>query len=235
MGRKFIGALVAVCVVSALSAVGGFTVARERWASAEAAHLSSRSKAILSQAKQRDWKVVVLGDSMTELAMLNDVCGEQALNAGISGAQAAQLIALAHDLSDVVKPEEFVIAVGTNDSRYGDPTKAIDFERNYRELIVAARKSGARVTLLDIPPAGKFDKASKFNPDLIAEHNRQIRSFGLPVGPAWQGMAGTDGRMPNEFTDDGVHPNAAGYKPWLGAMQSVACKRHDHVTTPPTA
>lgn len=227
MGRKLIGVIVALISFTAAGAYGGYTIAQERWQTAETAHLGSRSKAIISQAKQRDWKVVVLGDSMTELAMLNDVCGEQALNAGVSGAQVRQLIGLARDLSEVVRPDEFVIAVGTNDSRYRDPTSEADFNRSFHELIVAARATGARVSLLDIPPVGKFDKAALFDADLVAIHNRHIHSVGLPVGHVWRAMAGPDGMLPTPMTDDGVHPNARGYQPWHAELEHVACRPAD--------
>lgn len=223
MIRKIRWLIVAI-VILAIGASAGYVILKKILLSAESTHLSIRSKAILSHASQRDWNLIVLGDSHTELAVLNNVCGEEALNAGISGGSAKTLVDIAYKLSKSVKPKLFLIAVGTNDSRFGDPTSQSDFSYNYKKLISYAVATGARVHLVDIPPVGTFGKASAFDPDRVAAHNREIRSFGLPVANVYQALSGPDGLMLRKFTDDGVHPNSAGYIEWLGSLERSACK-----------
>ena len=191
-----------------------------------ASHISSRSKAIWSQAAQRDWRIVVLGDSITELSDVGDLCGVPTLNAGISGARVKDLLAAAPRLMDGASPDIVVLAAGTNDSWSGRSTPPQKFVDDYRALINFLSAKGAKVILANIPPVGPKDSdlAHIFDPSAISALNRQIADMRMPTIDLFHAMEDpATGRLFPGSTNDGVHPNARGYAIWRHAIASKLC------------
>lgn len=224
--RRWLVPAMAVCLaIFAGVSLAGYSLGLAHAESFAAAHHSARSSAILSQARQRDWPVVVLGDSMTELAMLETLCGKPVLNAGIAGARIGDLTEFGKGLLDEVQPQLVIIAAGTNDAWAHKPTDAAAFETDYRALVHSAQSSGAQVvalTAIPVGPAG-MGKADVFDRDELRQRNSQIAALEIPVVDAAAALDDGKGRLLMHLTDDGVHPNAAGYERWLSALEG-ACE-----------
>jgi lysophospholipase L1-like esterase len=188
-------------------------------------HIESRGIAVLSQSAQGDFPVVVLGDSIVELSDTPTMCGARALNAGLSGARVAQVGDLAVKLLPAERPKLVVIAVGVNDANAAEPTDLDAFRASYRTIVQTAQAVGAHVVALNIEPVGsaKYANSALFDRDRIIAENRIIREMGVPVLDLAQGMAPRDRAvLPDDETDDGVHPNAKGYIAWH-RVASQAC------------
>ena len=179
---------------------------------------TTREKAIISQAKQRDWPVVVFGDSVTELAVLPDVCGQPTLNAGIAGQKASGLERVAAETLRHIDPELVILALGTNDAWDGRTTDRATFIATMRRLIDLAEKDGARVLLIKPGEVSGFGKGYVFDNTRIRAIGDDLETLGTATGPIPP--------LTNETSDDGVHPNAAGYRQWT-ALLDDACEAHD--------
>lgn len=184
--------------------------------------ITSREKAIISQASQRDWPVVVIGDSVTELAAISTICGKPALNAGVSGRQASGVEAVASAILKATKPDLVVIAVGKNDAWADNPTPSDDFHASMRRIIDLA--GDAQVVLVKPGKVANFGKADTFDNDRIA----LVGDWLATLGPA---TVGPMTRLTRQTSDDGVHPNAAGYRQWFANLES-ACGDHAVTNAP---
>ncbi len=182
-----------------------------------ASHAQSRTKAIVSQAKQSDARVILLGDSISEMALLPQLCGKDVLNAGLGGANAAQVKTIAADILPGRKADLVVIAVGVNDAVGQAPTDTSAFTASYRQIITLAKATGARVVAVNVEPVVKANRI--FDPKRIEAENRIIASMGVPTIDLWSAMRqpGTEW-LPDSYSDDGTHPNPAGYSHWKAAV-----------------
>lgn len=167
----------------------------------------------------RNVSIVFMGDSITEMWKVAEpgLFTGGVVDRGISGQTSAQM--LLRFQADVValKPRAVHIMVGTNDvAGNTGPTT----EQAYRDNIVAmttlARANGIRVILGAIPPAAVFWWAPNLRPAAqIARLNRWLADYARRGGFAFidyhRPLATADGALRDDFANDGVHPNRAGY------------------------
>jgi lysophospholipase L1-like esterase len=186
-------------------------------------HASSRSKAILSHASQEQWDVVIIGDSMVELASINQICGKKVLNAGISGATVRGMSAISEQLAKMIKPRIAIIALGTNNSRVNQSGEDASFDRDYLQIIKNFRAVGSEVKLMEIPPTTQIEKGVLFDKMIVQKRNNFINKQGLPVGHIWKDLVTPAGWMNLKYTTDGVHPNNRGYALWLASIGKLIC------------
>jgi hypothetical protein len=217
---KLAVALILACFFGAVVSQIGSRAAREfGWASRASPYALSREKAILSHAKQGRFPIVMLGDSFAELADLPSLCGKRVLNAGVSGATIADVERLAPKVLSY-RPQIVIIAVGLNDTSTSKPTSDESFRASYLSLLTSVRKSGADVFLVGIPHVND----AHFDPQRQATLGAIVRLLG-------------GHELPLLATDDGVHPNAAGYEKWKSIV-GEACATVDRDMTkslnPPT-
>lgn len=176
---------------------------------------TSREKAIISKAQQRDWPVVVFGDSITELAALPSICSKPTLNAGVSGQKASGLERVAIEVLRHTEPELVIFALGTNDSWAERSTERNLYIATMRRLIDFARQDGARVVLVKPGEVAPFGKGYVFD-------NSRIRTIGSDLDTLGTATVGPMPSLTSESSDDGVHPNAVGYRQWTSVV-SRAC------------
>ncbi len=204
----------------AIAAVTALAIAGSAWAvmrrPASNRYYDTRRLVILAHASQNPAPVVVLGDSIVDMAEMPTMCGRAVLNAGVAGARTADVERLAADLLAGRRPELVIVAVGLNDAHRNAQTSDQDFLTTYRAILARARMTGARVRATTIPPVGPSDlgRAGEFDPSRIAALNRLIRQAGVPVLDIHAAMSAPDGIERAGFTTDGVHPNARGYGVW---------------------
>ncbi|MGA2637208.1 SGNH/GDSL hydrolase family protein [Methylocella sp.] len=194
------------------------------------AHSPIRSIAILSQADQAEQVgAIIVGDSITELSYLPEMCGRRVLNAGVGGAKAHEVIELLRDVLRRVKTDRVVIAIGVNDAGKSYATDIKSFGDSYRELVGIAAAAGAQVIVATIAPVGHDlpEGTGIFDTELIKNFNAEIRNIAIEhhagVAEVYKDLAAKDGFLPHDFTVDGVHLTKIGYQPWLHALEYSAC------------
>jgi acyl-CoA thioesterase-1 len=126
------------------------------------------------------------------------------VNAGVGGDTTGGGLARVKRALDV-KPEIVILELGGNDGLRGVPIDVM--QSNLDELIVAFKKSGARVVLGGMTLPRNFGNEyisafEKIYPELAAKHDVPLIPFFL------EGAAG----HPDLMLEDAIHPNQAGYK-----------------------
>lgn len=196
------------------------------WLSRPAArgYADTRRLVILAHAHQANDPVMILGDSIVDMADLPELCGGSVLNAGVAGARTAAIDKLSSELLAIRHPKLVIVAVGLNDAHHSAKTTDAEFLTQYRAIVARARMAGADVRATTIPPVGpsSIGRAGEFDRARIVSLNALIRQIGVPILDINKAMAGPDGVEPAAFTDDGVHPNAKGYGVWKQVM-AQAC------------
>jgi acyl-CoA thioesterase I len=199
--------------------------------------------AALGPPKAGENRVVFLGDSITDYWKLADYFpGKPYVNRGIDGQTTPQmLVRFRQDVIDL-HPKVLIVLAGTNDvAGVTGRTRDEDIEANYASMAELARMHGVRVILASLLPANNYSEAAKENYTLrprerILALNRWLRGYcankGLVYLDYFSSMVDDKGMLRRELSDEGLHPNAAGYKIMARlAEASIAhalSRRHAH-------
>jgi len=174
-------------------------------------------------------RVVFMGDSITDLWVQprfgGFFPGKPYIGRGISGQTTPQM--LVRFRADVIalRPVVVVILAGTNDlAGNTGPITLEETEGNLASMAELARANGIRVVLASVLPVSNYghdregnpiDVRVKRPPEKILELNAWIRKYAavndhvfLDYFPA---MVDEHGLLKKELSEDGLHPNAAGY------------------------
>ena len=164
-------------------------------------------------------KVVFLGDSITEYWNAADptMFGRDVVERGISGQTSQQM--LTRFMQDVVdlKPRAVHLLAGTNDvAGNAGPNSPEDFKNTMRAMVSLARANHIAVVIGSILPSDKFSWQPALKPaPRIAELNAWLRAFAAESHAEYVdyfgALAGPEHELPAKFSNDGVHPNTAGY------------------------
>jgi lysophospholipase L1-like esterase len=172
-------------------------------------------------------RVVFMGDSITEgwgqRAPFASARGDRSfpgkpyLNRGISGQTTPQmLVRFRPDVIDL-KPKAVVLLAGTNDiaGNTGPMTPEMT-EDNLMSMVDLARANKIRVVLASVLPAFDFPWRPGLEPaPKIAALNAWIKEYAarhrLVYLDYYTAMVDDRGGLKAELTNDGVHPNEAGY------------------------
>ena len=169
-------------------------------------------------------RVVFLGDSITELWHLDEYFpGKPYINRGIGGQTTPQM--LIRFRQDVIElhPRVVVILAGTNDiAGNTGPMRLEDIEANYASMADIARANNIRVVFSSVLPVHNYTPQSqnlfaRRSPEKILELNRWMKNYvdthaGCVYLDYFSAMLDDKGYMKRDLADDGLHPNAAGYK-----------------------
>jgi GDSL-like lipase/acylhydrolase family protein len=176
-----------------------------------------------------DQPIIIIGDSLTEASMLpRFVCGHPIINAGLDGASAASdLGTWLTEVLDGRRATAILVALGTNDALLKH--SALDFEKNYLELLAQLSKVTDHLAVLGIPAVetrggmtaerltDAMSRVDALNAMLPALASKGHAAF-IALPP-----------MPAPHTIDGVHLDAAGYAVWDDAVLkgvAGACSTH---------
>jgi lysophospholipase L1-like esterase len=168
-------------------------------------------------------RVVFLGDSITDSWRLNEYFpNRDFVNRGISGQITGQMLGRFYADVIALKPAAVVILAGTNDIARGVSAEAI--QNNLTMMCDLADAHRIKVILASILPVSDhhkdanpaFERTRQRPLTAILEMNRWIQAFcekrGYVYLNYYPAMAGPDGQLAPNLADDGLHPNAAGYR-----------------------
>jgi lysophospholipase L1-like esterase len=168
-------------------------------------------------------RVVFFGDSITDLWKLEDYFpGKPYLNRGIGGQTTPQmLVRFRQDVIDL-HPKAVVILAGTNDiAGNTGPMRLEDIESDYASLAELARANHIAVVFSSVLPVNNYtpksqDFFAQRSPEKILALNRWLKDYcaahSLVYLDYFTAMVDDKGLLKRDLAEDGLHPNAAGFK-----------------------
>jgi lysophospholipase L1-like esterase len=169
-------------------------------------------------------RVVFMGDSITDFWGRGNngstfFTGKPYINRGISGQVTAQMLLRFHQDVVALKPVAVVILAGTNDigSNIGPVTQE-SMENNLASMVDLAKANHIKVVLSSVMPVCDYIRPQTAirSPERILALNRWIKDYaaknGLVYLDYFAPMVDDKGMFRRELTDDGLHPNKAGYE-----------------------
>jgi acyl-CoA thioesterase-1 len=169
-------------------------------------------------------RVVFFGDSITEGWHLDEYfAGRPYINRGISGQTTPQmLVRFRQDVIDL-HPKVVVILAGTNDiAGNTGPMRPEDTEANYASFADLARANNVLVVFSSVLPLHNYTPQSQayfpgHPPEKILALNQWLKAY-IATHPEciyldyFSPMIDDKGLLKRELAEDGLHPNATGYK-----------------------
>jgi acyl-CoA thioesterase I len=177
----------------------------------------------LGAPKAGENRVVFFGDSITDIWKLEDnFPGKPYVNRGIGGQTTPQmLVRFRQDVIDL-QPKVVVILAGTNDiAGNTGPMRNEDIEANFASFAELARVHGTKVVYSSILPVHNYTERSK---DFFAQRpisriltlNEWLKKYcaenKIVYLDYFSALVDDNGMLKKDLADDGLHPNAAGYK-----------------------
>ncbi len=185
---------------------------------ANVAYYRNANHALIARPDPR--RLVFIGDSITE-GWANQPFiknNRHFIGRGISGQTTPQM--LVRFRSDVIALNPSVVHImgGTNDIAQNTGPETIDEMLGYIVgMTELARASGIRVVLASVPPASDFPWHHGLQPaPKISALNVRLQAYaarhGIAYADYWRVLATPEGEMKPQYSEDGVHVNAAGYE-----------------------
>jgi lysophospholipase L1-like esterase len=167
-------------------------------------------------------RVVFMGDSITDGWKLAEYFpGKPYLNRGISGQTTPQM--LIRMRPDVIahQPKVVVILAGTNDIAGNTGPMTVEMiEDNYASMAELAKAHGIRVVFSSVLPVHDYNPQRPMTkgrpPEKILQLNAWLKEYCAKNGHIYLDyftpMLDDKGFLKAELANDGLHPNAEGYK-----------------------
>ncbi|HKV34577.1 MAG TPA: SGNH/GDSL hydrolase family protein [Pyrinomonadaceae bacterium] len=191
------------------------------------ARYNEDNKKIVPPAKNEQ-RVVFMGDSITD--SWDDpkyggfFPGKPYINRGISGQTTPQMLIRFRPDVIALRPKVVVILAGTNDlAGNTGPMTLEDIEANLQSMAQLATANGIRVVLASVLPVSDYEmrdgkrltQTERRPPAKILALNTWLKAFAKTHGHVYldyfSATVDLQGFLKNELSDDGLHPNAAGY------------------------
>lgn len=162
-----------------------------------------------------DGTVLFLGDSITDFCDLSHYYpGLNAVNQGVSGETTADILARMDRSVYAYDPDILVLLAGVNDvlTGYDDDTVVEDL----RSILdgVRRRLPETEIILQSIYPVAEGEDL--YYTGHIRSINGQLeqlaREYGSRYVDVYSALCAADGRLDGRYSDDGLHPNDAGYR-----------------------
>ncbi len=155
-------------------------------------------------------------------------------NRGVGGYTTAEMYETLDECVYQLKPKHIFINIGTNDLNTPDYS-AETLVKNYRKILDGIRSHlpDARIHMLAYYPINeKITEGTPMNEVFkqrtnarIAEANAAVKALAAEVSASFHdlnaGITDPDGRLKAEYTIEGMHMYASGYKPVLDALLPV--------------
>ncbi|MCZ2156423.1 MAG: GDSL-type esterase/lipase family protein [Bryobacterales bacterium] len=168
-------------------------------------------------------RVVFLGDSITDGWRLDEYFpGEDFINRGISGQMTGQMLGRFQRDVIALRPAAVLILAGTNDIGNNVPSDVI--ESNFQSMFDLADKHRIKVIVATVMPVSDYakDRGERYiqtvrrSPSRINALNiwlkQEAKRRNYPVVDYYTALSDSSGALRKDFSDDGLHPNSAGYR-----------------------
>jgi lysophospholipase L1-like esterase len=179
-------------------------------------------------------RVVFLGDSITDAWRLNEYfTGRDFVNRGVGEQTTLQMLARFEQDVVSLNPKAVVVLGGTNDIAAGISVNQI--EANLTTIADLAKAHGIKPVFASILPVSDYHKSDDPRyemtvnrpPETIQALNGWMRNWcqsqGLTYMDYYTAMVDSAGRMQADLSDDGLHPNAKGYRVMSpAALEAIA-------------
>ena len=180
-------------------------------------------------------RVLFYGDSITDGWRLNEYFpGKDFVNRGISGQITGEM--LGRMQADVIanRPAAMLILAGTNDIARGVSVETI--QNNMKMIADLAEKHSIKVIIASILPTSDHHKATDPRFEMtrgrplavIRELNQHLASMcqkrGFTYLNYYDAMVDSTGQLKAELANDGLHPNAEGYRVMAPLAQAAIQK-----------
>jgi lysophospholipase L1-like esterase len=187
---------------------------------------------LLAPPAANEQRVVFFGDSITDGWKLNQYFpGKPYVNRGISGQITGEMLGRMQADVIALKPRAMVILAGTNDLARGVSIPTI--QNNLTMIGSLAEEAGIKPIFASILPVSDHHKDVNPNyertptrpPEKIRELNSWLagmcKSRGFVYLDYFSAMVDSSGQLRSELAEDGLHPNAEGYKIMAPLAQAV--------------
>jgi lysophospholipase L1-like esterase len=173
-------------------------------------------------------EAVFMGDSITDLWQQprfgGFFPGKNYVDRGISAQTTPQMLVRFRPDVIALKPRVVVILAGTNDiAGNTGPMTNEDIQNNLASMAELAQANNIRVVLASITPVSAYHAAPNAPPqttrrpvDRVQAINAWMKTYAAANKHVYldyySAMIDSSGMLKTEFSDDDLHPNAAGYK-----------------------
>lgn len=167
-------------------------------------------------------RVIFFGDSITDIWKLDESFpGKHYINRGIGGQTTPQmLVRFRQDVIDL-HPAVVVILAGTNDIAGNSGTETLDqIEADYTSFAELAKVNGIRAVFSSVTPINAMNQRALWfylqrSPEKILALNVWLKKYcadhDLVYLDYFSAMVDDQGFLKKDLTEDGLHPNAAGF------------------------
>jgi len=167
-------------------------------------------------------RVVFFGDSITDIWKLDESFpGKHYINRGIGGQTTPQmLVRFRPDVIDL-QPAVVVVLAGTNDIAGNTGDETLDqIEGDYATLAELAKAHRIRLVFSSLLPINNYNQRALWfflqrSPEKILTLNAWLKKYcadnGLVYLDYFAAMVDGRGLLKANLTEDGLHPNAAGF------------------------
>ena len=166
-------------------------------------------------------RVVFMGDSITDGWKLDEYfSGKPYINRGISGQTTPQMLIRFRPDVIALKPRAVLILAGTDDIAGNTGPMTLEMiEDNYASMADLAKANGIKVIFASVLPIhdyGKTKVSERRQPEQILKLNEWLKGYCKARGHIYLDyfgkMVDEKGMLKAELANDGLHPNAEGYK-----------------------
>jgi lysophospholipase L1-like esterase len=178
-------------------------------------------------------KVIYMGDSITDFWLYSDSTFFKAnhyAGRGISGQTSPQMLLRFRQDVIALHPKAVVILCCTNDiAGNTGPMTLTMTEDNIQSMAELAKANKIKVVLCSVLPASHFGWRPGLQPaNSIIQLNSWIKAYAkqnhLGYANYYDALVDERGGMQKEYSEDGVHPNPAGYKVMEPLVQAAIRK-----------
>jgi lysophospholipase L1-like esterase len=171
--------------------------------------------------EKSEGRVVFMGDSITDGWKLDEYfTGKPYINRGISGQTTPQMLIRFRPDVLALKPRAVLILAGTNDIAGNTGPMTLEMiEDNYASMADLAKANGIKVIFASVLPIhdyGKTKMSERRSPEQILKLNEWLKGYCQARGHIYldyfNKMLDDKGMLKAELANDGLHPNAEGYK-----------------------
>src|SRR5690242_1136775 len=171
--------------------------------------------------EKSEGRVVFMGDSITDGWKLDEYfAGKPYINRGISGQTTPQMLIRFRPDVLALKPRAVLILAGTNDIAGNTGPMTMEMiEDNYASMADLAKANGIKVIFASVLPIhdyGRTKMSERRSPENILKLNDWLKNYCKANGHTYldyfSKMLDDKGMLKAELANDGLHPNAEGYK-----------------------